>query len=79
MYIARTDPINFISAPNPLHFRSESMMTYIRHRIRNRLLSDPIRIREKNTVKDMVEAKSDPIRSDPFTPLGGDKPQFWVI
>ena len=34
-----------------------------RPRIRNRSLSDPIRIREKNMVKDMVEAKSDPIRS----------------
>ena len=63
MYIARTDPINFISAPNPLRFRSESVTIYIRNRIRNRSLSDPIRIREKNMVKDMVEAKSDPIRS----------------
>ena len=57
MYIARTNPINFISAPNPLHFRSESVITYIRHRIRNRSLSDPIQIRVKNLVKNMVETK----------------------
>ena len=63
MYITHTDPIYFISTPNPLHFRSESMLIYFRHRIRNRSLSDLIRIREKNMVKDMVEAKSDPIRS----------------
>ena len=63
MYITYTDPINFISAPNPLNFRSESVIIYIRHRIRNRSLSDPIRIREKNMVKDMVVSKSDPIRS----------------
>ena len=65
MYIMYTDPINFISAPNQLHFRSESVIIYIRHRIHNRSLSDLIRIREKNVVKDMVEAKSDPIRLHP--------------
>ena len=63
MYIAHTDPNNFLSAPNPLRFRSESVIISIRPRIRNRSLSDPIRIREKNMVKDMVEAKSDPIWS----------------
>ena len=65
IYIAHTDPTNFLSAPNPLHFRSESVIISIRPRIRNRLLSDPIRIREKNMVKDMVEAKSNPIRLHP--------------
>ena len=59
IYIAHTDPTNFLSAPNPLRFRSESVIISIRPRIRNRSLSDPIRIREKN----MVEVKSDPIRS----------------
>ena len=63
IYIAHTDPTNFIAVPNPLHFRSETVIMSIRPRIRNRSLSDPIRIREKNMVKDMVEAKSDPIRS----------------
>ena len=63
MYITYTNPINFISAPNLLHFRSESVIIYIHYRIRNRSLSDPIRIREKNIVKDMVETQSDPIRS----------------
>ena len=61
MYITHTDPTNFISAPNPFHFRSESVLISIRPRIRIRSLSDPIRIREKNMVKDMVEPKSDPI------------------
>ena len=70
MYIAHTDPNNFLSAPNPLRFRSESVIISIRPRIRNRSLSDPIRIREKNMVKDMVEAKSDPIRSV-YTPTLG--------
>ena len=65
IYIAHTDPTNFLSAPNPLRFRSESVIISIRPRIRNRSLSDPIRIREKNMVKDMVEVKSDPIRLHP--------------
>ena len=65
IYIAHTDPTKFLSVPNPLHFRSESMIISICTRIRNRSLSDPIRIREKSMVKDMVETKPDPIRLHP--------------
>ena len=66
MYITHTDPINFISAPNPFQFRSESVIIYIRHQIRNRSLYDSIRIQEKNVVNGMVEAKSNPIRLHPI-------------
>jgi hypothetical protein len=59
----RTDPISFVSAPNPLHFCSESVIIYIRFRIRIRSLSAPLRIRWKHMIEDMVKAKSNPIRS----------------
>jgi hypothetical protein len=41
----RTDPISFVSVTNPLHFRSESAIRYIRFRIRIQTLSAPLRIR----------------------------------
>ena len=68
MYIVHTDPTKFILVPDPLHFHSKSVIISIRTRIRNRSLSDPIQIQEKNMVKDMVEKKSDPIRSV-YTPI----------
>jgi hypothetical protein len=56
-------PISFVSAPNSLHFCSESVIRYICFRIRIRSLSAPLRIRRKHMVEDMVKAKSDPIQS----------------
>ena len=69
IYIVHTDPTNFLSAPNPLRFRSESVIISIRPRIRNRSLSDPIRIREKKYGKGYGRGKirSDPIRLHPYT------------
>jgi hypothetical protein len=59
----RTDPISFVSAPNPLYFRSESVIRYIRFRIRILSLSAPLWIRQKHMVEDIVKAKSNPIQS----------------
>jgi hypothetical protein len=59
----RTYPISFVSAKSPLYFCSESMIKYIHFRIRIWSLSAPLWIRWKNMVEDIVNAKSDPIRS----------------
>jgi hypothetical protein len=58
----RTDPISFISAPSSLHFFSKSAIKYNHFRICIQSLSTSLRIRQKNVVKDMIKAKSDPIR-----------------
>jgi hypothetical protein len=54
------------SAPFPLRIRSISAIRYIRFWIRIRSLSAPLRIRWKHMVEDMVKAKSDPIRLQPY-------------
>jgi hypothetical protein len=74
-----TDPISFVSAPSPFHFRSESTIKDIRFRICIRSLSAPLRIRRKNMVENMVKIKSNPIRSvyvPRGTPEQSDEPTY---
>jgi hypothetical protein len=69
MYLSIDDNIYstiFVSGPNPFCFRFESVVRYIRIRIRNRSIFAPIRIWEKYVVKDNGISK---IRPDPFTSL----------
>ena len=63
----RTYPIYFVSAPSPLHFRSVSVVSNIRIRIRNRSLSDLNPSRKYGIGYGNGKIRSDTIRLHPYS------------